>query len=210
MQWSQFKEVIKAASHAWSSYRSITEGDLDNTAKEVIAAKAAVNIAKVHLEGIPPAREAMDRALQSLERIDENLGRVFYNQAGYDHEFGLAGIEMRKFCDSVVTQASKQEHSLNDPTVRKQVYNLTGGKCAYCDTQLVESGGEQDQFCVEHVVPASLGGPNHLVNYVPSCRSCNNSKGDRHVLYFIRNSFVLRNRAPAPVSPVTPIAEAAE
>jgi len=81
---------------------------------------------------------------------------------------------------------------------------------ALCDTQLVESGGEQDQFCIEHVVPSSMGGPHHLVNYVPSCRSCNNSKGDRHVLYFIRNSFVLRDRKPAPVSPIMPIAEAAE
>lgn len=111
---------------------------------------------------------------------------------------------------SQVRSIPTDTHPLTDPTVRKQVFNLTGGKCAYCDTQLVESGGEQDQFCVEHVVPASMGGPNHLVNYVPSCRSCNNSKGDRHVLYFIRNSFVLRNRAPAPVSPITPIAEAAE
>lgn len=112
--------------------------------------------------------------------------------------------------DFAQRRSASDEHQLHDPAVRKQVFNLTGGKCAYCDTQLVESGGEQDQFCIEHVVPSSMGGPNHLVNYVPSCRSCNNSKGDRHVLYFIRNSFVLRDRKPAPVSPITPIAEAAE
>lgn len=93
-----------------------------------------------------------------------------------------------------------ETHSLSDPAVRQQVLAMTGGHCAYCDVQLVNGGGDGDQFCVEHVVPASKGGPNHVVNYVPSCRSCNNSKSNLHVLEFIR--FNLR-RAPQHPQPPT-------
>ena len=151
------------------------------------------------------------RIWNALMELEEHFEAIIRERKRHNDEFHQAvGAIEAKFAEDLRAKQQREEHQLTDPAVRKQVFNLTGGKCAYCDTQLVESGGEQDQFCIEHVVPSSMGGPNHLVNYVPSCRSCNNSKGDRHVLYFIRNSFVLRNRAAAPVSPITPIAEAAE
>lgn len=87
---------------------------------------------------------------------------------------------------------TSEEHSLSDPTVRQYVWDLTGGLCSYCGITLVMSGGGGDQFCIEHVVPASKGGPNNIVNYVPSCRGCNNSKGDGHVLKFIKNNLPRR------------------
>lgn len=36
-----------------------------------------------------------------------------------------------------------------------------------------------DQPCVDHVVPSSLGGPDDIENYVLSCRSCNSKKRNR-------------------------------
>lgn len=104
-------------------------------------------------------------------------------------------IAIEKAIPSIAVES--ETHSMTDPDVRQQVLALTGGKCAYCAIDLKDGGGSADQFCIEHVVPASKGGPNHIANYVPSCRSCNNSKGDRHVLYFLQNSWVLKQRAPS-------------
>jgi HNH endonuclease len=36
-----------------------------------------------------------------------------------------------------------------------------------------------DMPCVDHVVPVSRGGPEHIDNYVLSCKSCNSRKRDR-------------------------------
>jgi hypothetical protein len=76
------------------------------------------------------------------------------------------------------------EHKQSDPEVRRQVLALTDGACAYCGTAVQDGDG----FCIEHVVPVASGGPHNLANYVPACKSCNSSKGDRHVLLFIRRN----------------------
>lgn len=81
------------------------------------------------------------------------------------------------------------EHPINDPAVRKQVLAMTGGVCTYCAASLTDGQpveGQSTKLYVEHVVPSSKGGPDHLCNYVPSCGSCNSAKGDRHVLHFVR------------------------
>jgi 5-methylcytosine-specific restriction endonuclease McrA len=55
---------------------------------------------------------------------------------------------------------------------REIVWNKTGGYCWYCDVAL-----EWETFHVEHQDPRVLGGSNDLDNLVPSCPSCNYSKG---------------------------------
>jgi len=47
-----------------------------------------------------------------------------------------------------------------------------GGCCAYC-------GAVADT--VDHVVPLERGGTNWPANLRPACRSCNSSKGDKHL-----------------------------
>lgn len=37
----------------------------------------------------------------------------------------------------------------------------------------------EDGPCVDHIVPVSRGGPEHIDNYVLSCRACNSRKGRR-------------------------------
>lgn len=67
-----------------------------------------------------------------------------------------------------------------------------GWMCAYCYRPLVpvvrraEQWGECDQIirdktaaCIDHVVPVSRGGPDHIDNYVLACRECNSRKRDR-------------------------------
>ncbi|MFM7009486.1 MAG: HNH endonuclease, partial [Betaproteobacteria bacterium] len=79
------------------------------------------------------------------------------------------------------------EHNPTNPEVRAKVLAMTDGRCAYCNCEI--SPGKDDgkpEFVVEHVVPKSVGGPDHLHNYVPSCPSCNSSKHAGHVIEFIR------------------------
>lgn len=90
------------------------------------------------------------------------------------------------------------EHPKNDPDVRRQVWEMTGGVCAYCSAALTPDNmnGGTSAFVVEHVVPVSHGGPNNLANYVPACSGCNSSKSDAHVLTFIRRNLPGRITKP--------------
>lgn len=59
------------------------------------------------------------------------------------------------------------------PAERQQVYDKTGGHCAYCGEEITLS-----QMQVDHV--KSLYGENGtdtLDNMLPACRSCNHYKG---------------------------------
>lgn len=68
-------------------------------------------------------------------------------------------------------------------SVRRQVWEMTEGRCYYCGTQLdhPESTGHTGvrNFTVDHVIPVSLGGTDALENLVPCCKRCNSSKCDR-------------------------------
>lgn len=57
------------------------------------------------------------------------------------------------------------------PKERQAVYNLTGGKCAYCGEQIAYADMQ-----VDHVIPLHQGGADEACNMLPSCRSCNHYK----------------------------------
>lgn len=77
---------------------------------------------------------------------------------------------------------------------RLQIFNKTGGKCAYCGCRLSETS-----FHVDHIIPSrksnpQLGIPSRgsdcIENLLPSCDSCNCSKSDYSVenfRHFIKN-----------------------
>lgn len=87
--------------------------------------------------------------------------------------------------------ARAKEHAIHDEKVREQVWSVTDGKCFYCEVELVrgpEAMSTVDRtnvFHVDHLVPKSAGGPDHLTNYVPSCQTCNISKSDKPVAVFM-------------------------
>jgi 5-methylcytosine-specific restriction endonuclease McrA len=83
-------------------------------------------------------------------------------------------------------------------TVRRRVWNKTGGRCWYCGIQTVIQphhtlSGRDDTFTVEHLIPllktcrmkAGLWTKSvhlrliSLDNLVPCCRKCNVTKGAR-------------------------------
>lgn len=62
---------------------------------------------------------------------------------------------------------------------RKKVFDMFGGKCAYCGKKI-----EYDNFHVDHIVPKKAGGHKDPDNVFPSCPDCNNFKCDRSIEEF--------------------------
>lgn len=82
-----------------------------------------------------------------------------------------------------------KEHALHNSDVRDAVWAITGGKCYYCDVELQRCPDEQIDrsrcFHIDHLVPKTAGGPDHLSNYVPACGRCNISKGAKSYVEFL-------------------------
>lgn len=62
---------------------------------------------------------------------------------------------------------------------RRTVYDLTGGRCAYCGESITF-----EDMQVDHVVPLRKGGADTLQNMLPACRSCNHYKSTLTVEQF--------------------------
>lgn len=174
---------------------------------------ARMSRALLHAGGISekiahiPKEDVNSRSLMMVATLVGEAMSICLEMLELKHEFaihsGQVSSEMANLAADWRATASEQ-HMISDPKVRLHVFNMTGGRCAYCDVTLVNGGGEAEQFCVEHVVPVSKGGPNNIVNYVPSCRACNNSKKDGHVLTFIRRNLPRRQEA-TPTAEVIPM-----
>lgn len=54
---------------------------------------------------------------------------------------------------------------------RLRVYNMYGGRCAYCGRPI-----RYEDMQVDHMVPLYNGGADNEENYVPACRMCNHYK----------------------------------
>ena len=60
--------------------------------------------------------------------------------------------------------------------LRRQVAQKFHRRCAYCQSQEVNSGM---QFTIDHIIPDSLGGPTKLANLCLCCWDCNLIKQNR-------------------------------
>ena len=54
---------------------------------------------------------------------------------------------------------------------RLRVYNMYGGRCAYCGRHI-----RYEDMQVDHMVPLDNGGADNEGNYAPACRMCNHYK----------------------------------
>ena len=65
---------------------------------------------------------------------------------------------------------------------RQRAYDLTGGRCYYCDQRLADDNAQRGIWMeIDHVVPRIKGGSAAPDNEVPACGSCNSAKGQRTV-----------------------------
>lgn len=80
-----------------------------------------------------------------------------------------------------------RDHARSNTIVRERVLAVTGGVCFYCQTPLNDDpSASEPTFHVDHIVARSHGGPDHISNYLPACRKCNLSKGDKTFVEFIQ------------------------
>ena len=67
------------------------------------------------------------------------------------------------------------------------LYNESGGRCAYCDTQILMPELLDRSLEKEHILPISKSFDNSYDNKILSCRKCNADKGDLTPLSFVKN-----------------------
>ena len=66
------------------------------------------------------------------------------------------------------------------PFVRRKVIERCDRTCQWCGRQGdSERDADGEKWHVDHVIPLSKGGPNHIGNYTLMCQRCNLRKGNR-------------------------------
>lgn len=139
------------------------------------------------LSGVRESRKNFVRKLRaSLEilrsRHAHALGTVEHQEDQFNQGFNHA----KELIGSQITPrrllAEDQKHS---------IWLKTSGKCVYCDINLAEPDVGQEKrkdgepLYIDHLVPKSCGGPDHMKNYVPSCQSCNSRKSAKDPVEFV-------------------------
>lgn len=70
-----------------------------------------------------------------------------------------------------------------------QIFDLFGGRCAYC---LVEESEKTGTLQLEHIRAMARGGSHAPWNLVISCKSCNSKKQNKALITFYRSSPAFR------------------
>jgi hypothetical protein len=65
---------------------------------------------------------------------------------------------------------------------RDRTYRRFDGRCAYCERSLAAG----PSFCLDHVIPPGIGGPDHVDAVVLCCRGCKRAKAERDLLLWKR------------------------
>ena len=70
---------------------------------------------------------------------------------------------------------------MNDIDRLRIIYDKTDGYCRYCDKKISWKNygkyGGKGAWEIDHSIPISRGGTDHLNNLFPSCIDCNREKG---------------------------------
>ncbi len=65
-------------------------------------------------------------------------------------------------------------------------YNEQAGNCAYCLHEMTLELGYDNTATIDHFYPTSKGGLKKRFNELAVCSKCNNKKGDRDPIDFLR------------------------
>lgn len=94
----------------------------------------------------------------------------------------IRGIISNIIKDKIKSRNTGQKTT--DPNVRARVIAKTDGKCYLCLREwnpklaLLLPDLYFAYMQIDHIIPFSKFGPNHISNYMPVCSKCNNAKSD--------------------------------
>ena len=139
----------------------------------------------------------IDHVLANLDYTSKKLAAA--ESALKSKDFDIQCLKMQaQGATEARTAAHKRLSELTErtsihPETRERVLAATGGRCYYCDVELVRCAVELQPndtrrvYHIDHLVPKSVGGSDHICNYVPSCGPCNTSKSDKPYIEFVRD-----------------------
>lgn len=131
--------------------------------------------------------ESIQANVCGCQGIVEHAVEALLTQMEVDKGERQSTLDLKRKMEALL--ARRREHALHSPQVRQQVWDITGGKCIYCDVELTRERDPAEPhrcFEVDHIVARANGGPDHLSNYVPSCSRCNTSKSSKSIFDYLR------------------------
>jgi hypothetical protein len=124
--------------------------------------------------------DAISNARGTMELIGpEYLARMFAEYRTEERAEELAEIDAREAIANA--KAAKKAEPKKIGKRRRAIFEESGGKCHYCQTEITLEGN----WHVEHKMPKALGGTDEPINLVASCAPCNFAKRDKTDLEFI-------------------------
>ncbi len=74
-----------------------------------------------------------------------------------------------------------KQHLLKRNRKSLEIFKRDNYKCFYCGIECAMSFHGKKRITVDHKIPKSKGGGNHMDNLVTCCHECNSKKADKSV-----------------------------
>ena len=142
--------------------------EIDKKSMQTPTARAKAVIRSTRALATNPYLQEQKRK-RDIEYAKTERGKKVNLRAAAKYRKTEKGVMARK-----VTKALRR--SVSGSFTRDDLVNRFaqyGNKCAHC--------GSAEHITVDHIVPISRGGTNHIDNIQPLCKSCNSRKGARYV-----------------------------
>ena len=100
----------------------------------------------------------------------------------------VAEFDIQKIKDPNISSIEYQQGTLQGYNIRNYLLEMHGRKCFYCEKSV-------SKFEVEHMLPKSRGGSNHIDNLTLSCHECNQKKDTLTAEEFIKQTLPAKKAA---------------
>ena len=121
-----------------------------------------------------------------MSDLPEGLSETYFFTHSDGREVELVNFRREpdvSFCKKIRTR-KRLPGSIRSLT-RPKLIERDGLNCHYCECEMVlpndYNTNSRKMATIEHIVPQSLAGPNHLDNLVLACLKCNNDFGSTYI-----------------------------